>query len=603
VSRLGAWLASREAGKLLFVLPAVIFLGVLWFSLTGPVGDSDSWWHLATGRWIWEHRQLPTADPFGVSPAEPVGASRLLFVLQQYWLAQVTSYGILLATGFHGLIVLRATLLAGMFSVLYKLLRRAGAGVGWASVLILWGWGVIVGEIGYIGDRPQLWSSLLGMVVLFLLDDLRRGRPYAAWALPATMCLWGNLHAGYVLGIAVVAVTLAATVVTRACTRCFLVACLAALAAAGLNPRGFAAVGVVASTLYDPGSALWGAIVESQSILSHAGLPETARRLPILASLAVASVASLLLALPRWRRLRADRVAVFLLAAVMGTASIRYLVFAVPVALITMAANVRLASGMMPLPVRRAARRLRLAAAVLLPVVAAIPPLLTGVSRSALASPRPYDTHLEGGVAFIRRHDLAGNLFGSYTDGGRLTWELADRARIFIDGRSVSPDMYWRYREIFDRPFETDPRGVSQYQAGLERFGVDMVMIPGVDPLTGAIVPLALALLRDPAWALVHADASIMLFLRGATTRPELVGAARLPSAAGYDHIIALARAAAGTPHGRRMPDWLLATALALSGKRDPAGAVTWLDQYLARRPGDSQARQLRAELAAVLPR
>ncbi len=606
MSRAGAGWAARNARWLLLGAPVVIFLAALWWSLTGPIGDPDSWWHLATGRWMWQHRALPSADPFGVTPAEPVDPSRLLFVLRQYWLAQVIAYGVLLATGFQGLIVLRATLLAAMFAMLHRLLRRTGAGTGGATLLTLWVWGVVVGEIGYTGDRPQLWSSLLGLVVLLLLDDLRRGRRYAAWALPAVMCLWSNLHAGYVLGLAVVGVSLAAALVTRSGSRRLFIAGLAALAAAGLNPRGFAAVGVVASTLLDSRAAEhWGVFVESQSILSHGGLWGTVRRLPLLSSLALASLASLVLALSRWRRLRADRTLIFLLAAGMGVASIRYLVFAAPVAAIALVANLRVSSGLLPLSLwtgwRRSivGRRLRIAVAVALPLAASVPPLLAGLSMTSLASPHPYDGRLDGGVAFIRRHNLTGNLFGNYADGGRLVWELADRARVFIDGRSVSPDMYWRYQAIIDRPFVTDRRGVRQYEAGLERFGVDMVMIPGVEPLTGTIIPLALALLRDPSWVLVHADPAVMLFVRATTTPPGLVAAARLPSTAGYDHILAAALAASRTLHGGRMPDWLLATALALAGKGDSAGAVACLDRYLARVPGDLSAKSLRAELAA----
>jgi len=29
-----------------------------------PVGLGDMYWHLNTGRWIWEHGALPDSDPF-----------------------------------------------------------------------------------------------------------------------------------------------------------------------------------------------------------------------------------------------------------------------------------------------------------------------------------------------------------------------------------------------------------------------------------------------------------------------------------------------------------------------------------------------------------
>ena len=45
-----------------------------WFS--NAVADSDAWWHLRTGQYIWENHALPVPDPFAYttsmgSPAYP----------------------------------------------------------------------------------------------------------------------------------------------------------------------------------------------------------------------------------------------------------------------------------------------------------------------------------------------------------------------------------------------------------------------------------------------------------------------------------------------------------------------------------------------------
>ena len=45
-------------------LLTVIFFTALFFSLTLPDFDSDFWWHLANGRWIWESRSFPLVDSF-----------------------------------------------------------------------------------------------------------------------------------------------------------------------------------------------------------------------------------------------------------------------------------------------------------------------------------------------------------------------------------------------------------------------------------------------------------------------------------------------------------------------------------------------------------
>ena len=44
----------------LVVLAAIYLL--IFFSQ--ETGDSDMWWHLAVGRYIWQHHRLPVPDPF-----------------------------------------------------------------------------------------------------------------------------------------------------------------------------------------------------------------------------------------------------------------------------------------------------------------------------------------------------------------------------------------------------------------------------------------------------------------------------------------------------------------------------------------------------------
>ncbi len=57
---------------MLVALAAVLCIG--WFS--APISDSDFWWHLKTGQYVWEQHRLPVPDPFafttaGAAPAYP----------------------------------------------------------------------------------------------------------------------------------------------------------------------------------------------------------------------------------------------------------------------------------------------------------------------------------------------------------------------------------------------------------------------------------------------------------------------------------------------------------------------------------------------------
>ena len=102
-----AWLRP-----LLLALTAILFL--TWF--TGEVGDTDIWLHLMTGRHTLETRALTVPDPFSYtsnlrSATYPGEAKTRYFNLTHEWLAQILMYVIHSATGFPGLVLLRALLL------------------------------------------------------------------------------------------------------------------------------------------------------------------------------------------------------------------------------------------------------------------------------------------------------------------------------------------------------------------------------------------------------------------------------------------------------------------------------------------------------------
>src|SRR5947207_8404893 len=102
----------------LWLKPALLGLTALllltWF--TGEIADTDIWLHLMTGRHTLEHRALTVPDPFCYtstlySPAYPGEAKTRYFNLTHEWLAQMMMYLIHSATGFAGLVLVRALLL------------------------------------------------------------------------------------------------------------------------------------------------------------------------------------------------------------------------------------------------------------------------------------------------------------------------------------------------------------------------------------------------------------------------------------------------------------------------------------------------------------
>ena len=466
--------AAPSVNPRLARLPAIaglLLLGAIAFALTTAVVDPDFWWHLASGRWMAEHRQLLDHDPFGPGLDFGEGTVRRDFVLQQFWLAQLLFHAVNLLAGLKGIIVLRAIVLGAMFALAWRRLRSAGAPAPLAAVLLGATAQVIVVEIAYVADRPQIFTSLALVLLLGLLDRAFEGRRWAQWSLPVLFVVWANLHAGFVVGAGVAGVYALARVRSlREAPRPF-VFVGAAILASGLNPCGFDAAWQAFGTSASSASPYWREIVEWQSIFDHATVAGIARRMPALFWLGIAGGVGLILHLLRPREVRWERVAIALLATAMGVRAIRFIPFFAVVAAEVAALGIapwalRLAEPL----VSRARRAATVASAVAVLAVAAWFGSM-GATTTALGADVPYDASLEPAVRVIRETHYQGVLFDDHNDGGFLVNALAPDVKVFIDGRALS-----------------NPR-LRSVQAGGRRPGGRCSVRPGGAGLQGAPGP------------------------------------------------------------------------------------------------------------------
>jgi hypothetical protein len=93
------------------VLPYALFV-LFALAATAPVRNYDFFWHLATGRWIVEHRALPDVDPFAI-------ASDKHPWVNGEWLFEVTAYAAEQVAGLAGMSFVRALLAAAIFLLIF----------------------------------------------------------------------------------------------------------------------------------------------------------------------------------------------------------------------------------------------------------------------------------------------------------------------------------------------------------------------------------------------------------------------------------------------------------------------------------------------------
>lgn len=215
-------------------IAATTMLAITLFAPAGVLRDGDSFWHVAVGDWIIAHGAVPHADPFSYTFAGAPWVSH-------EWLSEVLMAVAFRMAGWSGVIVLTALAVAlTLFQLAQHLGRWLPAG---PSLLLLLLAGCCITPLllarPHVLALPVLEAWTAGLFIA------RSAGRVPSWRLLPVMCLWANLHGGFMLGLfLVVPLALEAALAKPAVWRSVLVRwgvfLLAATAAALLTPHGWA---------------------------------------------------------------------------------------------------------------------------------------------------------------------------------------------------------------------------------------------------------------------------------------------------------------------------------------------------------------------------
>ncbi len=416
----GAAARPRTLSPALALLCAALFFE----RLSGATGfDPDGFHQMALFREWLRTGALPLHDTFAFTHT-------VVPAVQHEWGAGAVLYAVATALGGPGIMLLRSLISAAVaVAATRAALRRAPAVV----VAFCAPFAIVLGQVGFTTIRAGLYTMLFLAVLLAAIDrdrDDARAARFLLVYLPVT-ALWINLHGGWIVGVAAVALHAAEQALRRRPIRHLCAALAATPVLMALTPYGRAYyVGWWRSITFPRGQiAEWQPIYRSSYLfgllcfglcllfLLYAIARRGPRRLPGLAFVLVAA----------WAALRHERhIALFALAwfcAVPG-----YLA-ATPLGELLEAAVAR----------RRVQSALAAVAVGL------------GVALVAVALPRhPFQLRLPaqgselgrgrvvypaGAVAYLAEHGFHGKLVTSFINGGFVIWKLHPAARVSFDGR------------------------------------------------------------------------------------------------------------------------------------------------------------------------
>ncbi len=498
-------LAPRPVVSLLRYSPAFLAFIVV-VADAGRWADPDLWGHLVFGRLILTHGHLPARDIYSY------GAAGLPWHDHE-WLAEVVLALLWSSFGVLGLKLMKLACTAATITLLAMGAAESGAPIRLQLLTLATGALALAPMMQF---RPQLFDfvALSALLLLLARDSYRRaGR---LWLAIPIFALWANLHGGFFVGLAVLAVytALAAAedlAVGNGLKRAMLLSGVTAgcVLATLLNPDGIGNWFTVLHTLRNP---ITRAVVSEWQPLLFKIAEEWHKSPRTAVNFALVIVPFAALALCFAIKPRGGDLALVVIAAMMGAAAylaVRNMALAVIATITPLCRHATLAleATRFGHPPPSAPRRR--AHEVLVGAIALVMALSTGLFSRTLPDGYPQP---QGAVRFMQAHGLHGNVLGDFGWGEYLIFHLAPQSKVFVDSRY---DMVYPQKVIADY---LDFFLVRQRAAAvLEAYPHDFVLLRTASP--GYRFMMA-----QPGWRMVYRDETAALFARAGSPAAQLKG-------------------------------------------------------------------------------
>ena len=425
------------AGVLLFLTLTLIFA-------LKPIRTFDPWWHLATGKWIFTHHQIPHTDPF----SHTCQGCRWIDLC---WLFQVLAYLAYKAGGLRGFWLLKVVVVTITMVLFYLVLRRRTANRYLTILFALLA--VVIVQMRFMA-RPHI----LGFLCLIIFTEtIQRwfdgGKVWALCVAVFTYLVWINSHGSFLVAFAVwgaiflgssidyLGLHMRELIRQRWLHRHLLLLGLLGVASLA-TPYGLQMFVFAITSHLGKGAdatrniAEWHPMRWKQVFNLVPGTRDSSWGMLFLTA-ALVTVAGM-------KRERRSAITATVLLAFSLFLSLKHARFVAISALLLVPWMATLTSKM--------ERRTQAALALIL-LFYLTPlswkafeiPRITSDYGKVVASSYPWDL-----TGFLRNSGVKGNMMNQYAFGGFYIWRLYPSCRVYIDGRTptvYSPFQFWLYRQ------------------------------------------------------------------------------------------------------------------------------------------------------------
>lgn len=527
-----------------FVLFSLFFLSFLNIGLW----DYDFWWHIATGRYIVEHKEIPTQDKFSFVTEENRGqfkvtALRERFLMRQYWLAQVIFYYIYTLFGPWGIVAMRSLLLTLTLGLVYKGLRRFEVPQLFSLSLLI---PVFYVFHKYTGERPVLFTFVFAVLTFLLIEDYlkSKGENKALCSLPPAMLIWSNLHGGFIIGIILIIVYLVIESFKFILKKSnlpkdkfyiFLLIMIPSLILSFLNPNGW-----IVFLMFQSKYQIFTSGIQEYRPLFEFYLKNVSRI--DYALLFIVSITAITL-LIRFIKMQLSHIILLGGMFIMGLLQQRYFIFSATIGMIIVGKE--LASLYRYVLKRTESPNYDKFEKVTVSLIVLFMFFFAGKTSLAIAknirnlSVPPVVDAPRGAIEFIERNKIPGRLFNTDLIGGYAIWRLYPWKQVFTDTRAIDIASAVEYKNIV----AANPAivgGKPVWEILLDMYNVTIVVTNPLD-YYGNLLPLVKSIIENERWALVYTDGNYLVFVKRNKENQEIISRHPLTKEDAYWSIIAKA--------------------------------------------------------------
>ena len=469
----------------------MLFSAIFYISIR-PINDPDFWWHLRSGQLMEETQTIPRTDPFSWS------AQGNPWITHE-WLSEQIIYQLYSVGSFQLLVITFSLIITVAYFFGYK--RCPSDSMPYVA-----GFSLLLGALAsrsLWGVRPQMITLLFTSVFLFLLDSyLKTGNGKKLIPIPIIMLLWVNLHAGYILGIAVELTYVAGLLLELVFVKfvrkenldkdatgklkLLLGVVAASLLVMPINPAGLRIFTYPFQTLFD--SAMQKYIQEWLSPDFH--------------ELIWLPLALMILALIGTGMTGKHRTSItkVILTLGFGFAALRsmrhvplFAIVVIPILAEQISNLVKIRASV------QTPSRLMGWVNTILVIAVAVVTILALVQLPAQQQEAEAKNYPKAAADWIAENQPEGKLFNSYNWGGYLIWRLYPEYPVYIDGRA---DLYGgtfltNYMDIYS--------ATSGWEEKLNQENIDIVFVEGDSRLADALK-------QSPNWEIAYEDTLSVIF-------------------------------------------------------------------------------------------